>query len=141
MIAKLKICSGCKRPRHIWKTFREDGEKIMLCINCCFKRMPKKVRLWPTWTKEKRQKVKQEQKKYPGLAQQFKIDNPVCQFKGCAAPTVDVHHVAGRGIRLNWIKYWMANCRYHHTWIHQHEKEAEEMGYFIPFSKRKNLTP
>ncbi len=61
----------------------------------------------------------------------------MCELCGTRA-SQDVHHRRGRyGSAFLDEKTWMALCRLCHDWIHQHPKEARELGLFCPLSTRE----
>lgn len=79
-------------------------------------------------------KISDKQKKinvaYMALRKVFMQTNPICQFKGCTALATDIHHMVGRsGENMLDSTTWMSICRVHHTWLHEHDKEARELGY------------
>lgn len=49
----------------------------------------------------------------------------------CWEPAVDVHHRKGRGKYLCLPRYYMGLCRHHHSWIHDHPKEARKKRYIL----------
>ncbi len=61
----------------------------------------------------------------------FMNENNVCQFTGCNKEANDLHHKAGRGKNLSNVSTFMAVCRFHHNWIHEHPKESRELKYLI----------
>lgn len=68
-----------------------------------------------------------EMKEYLKLRRFFMVENPFCQV--CfARGSKDVHHVKGRGRNLNKTETWRAVCRSCHNWIHNHGKQARELG-------------
>ncbi len=48
-------------------------------------------------------------------------------YEACPVST-DVHHVKGRGKFYLDESTWMAVSRESHRWIHNHPKEARELG-------------
>ena len=68
-----------------------------------------------------------EYKEYLRLRRFFMAENRICQV--CfARGSKDVHHKAGRGRNLNNVETWCAVCRPCHNWIHNHPKQARELG-------------
>jgi predicted nucleic acid-binding Zn ribbon protein len=56
--------------------------------------------------------------------------NTVCECVGCASPSNDLHHKAGRiGDNLINEENFMSVCRRCHNWIHEHPKESRELNY------------
>lgn len=135
MITKHCICGSTK----IWRAkTREHGP---LCLSCYNKR---KSLISPVMKHEPRKpinKVSDKQDKlnkaYLVLRKQFLKDHPVCQYCNstsvkpdyCCKIATDIHHMGGRGKYFLDTSTWMSTCREHHTWIHDHDKEARELGY------------
>jgi len=61
----------------------------------------------------------------------WKEENPVCFVEGCGLPTVDLHHMVGRGIHLNNEKYFMPLCDSHHRICKEDPLLAEKMGLIL----------
>jgi hypothetical protein len=85
--------------------------------------------------KLKRTKLRQVSKRqrakldlYTAQRRVFLAAHPKCQVCG-ERPATDVHHMAGRGIRLNDESTFLATCRACHDWIHAHPAEARERGF------------
>lgn len=75
---------------------------------------------------------KVEARQYAKLRVAFLGERPKCEICGKRA-SQDVHHTRGRynGQYLA-VTSWMAVCRYCHDYLHQHPKQAREMGWIIP---------
>ena len=58
-------------------------------------------------------------------------EHEICEYEGCSALANDLHHENGRGINLYNVDYFMAVCRSHHNYIHEHPKDSREKGYLI----------
>lgn len=87
----------------------------------------------PTLKKSPLRKVSKkhaaELRVYTKLRREFLMENPVCQFPGCAAEATDVHHAEGRGAQTtNKVDSFFALCRPHHDYCHEHPKEARKLG-------------
>lgn len=130
---KTPVCKHCLKEGH-YQTF---------CPNKPRKPIKSKIELmsWKSYQEKKGNKVikpikkiSDKQKKinvaYTALRKAFMFTHPVCQFKGCNASATDIHHMMGRsgGNMLN-SSTWMSICREHHTWCHNNDKEARELGY------------
>ena len=75
-------------------------------------------------------KRKKQEAVYSVVRKQHLKYYPVCEL--CGSETVEIHHKNGRnGERLIDANYFMTVCRKHHTWIHEHPKEAREKGWLI----------
>ncbi len=68
---------------------------------------------------------------YKVVRDQFMLAHPVCQFKGCNLPATDLHHKKSRAYHLCDVEIFMSICREHHTWVHDNDKEARELGYLL----------
>lgn len=49
---------------------------------------------------------------------------PICQAKGCSAPSTDLHHRQGRGKKLTDETLFLALCHDHHVYYTEHSAEA-----------------
>ena len=76
-------------------------------------------------------KMAAKYKEYRSVRDIHMAENPICEFKGCTKVSQDLHHKAGRGKFMCDKNTFMAICRKHHTWIHEHPKESRELGYLI----------
>lgn len=92
---------------------------------------------WPDGPRKPIRKVSKKRggrlRKYSVQRKKFLEEHPACQFctplETCTKPSKDVHHKAGRvGWRLLYEADWMAICRPHHDWIHQHPGQARKLG-------------
>jgi hypothetical protein len=57
--------------------------------------------------------------------------HPICEFPLCDERSQDLHHVAGRGLNLLNDDTWLALCRKHHRWIHDHPGQARMAGLHV----------
>lgn len=77
-------------------------------------------------------KREEEMKIYRPLRDKYMSEHQMCEVKGCSKPSNDLHHMNGRfGKRLYDTDYFMAVCRKHHNWIHEHPKESSCLGYLL----------
>lgn len=61
---------------------------------------------------------------------EYMKQNMICEVKGCATPSHDLHHKSGRiGSNLTDQATFMAVCRKCHNWIHEHPAQAREKQY------------
>lgn len=85
-------------------------------------------------TKSKRIKpISDKQKErlaiYRVVRDKYLKENPICQFPGCNATELDLHHLGGRvGSLLTDVSNFCGLCRYHHEWVGSNHLEALEMG-------------
>lgn len=68
-------------------------------------------------------------KKYV-LLQRYFCEYPATDgCPSCMKPATEIHHMRGRaGAMLNNVKYWLPICREHHRYLHDHGREARELG-------------
>lgn len=130
MVAKFKICDGCKKSRRIWK----NSGGLKFCKQCWSAQHPQPI---PTG-KQKRiaprsPKRAKEETEYSKKRKKFLLEKPMCEahLPGiCTQLSTDVHHKAGRlGRLLLEVKYWLSVCRSCHDWIELHPKEVREIGF------------
>jgi hypothetical protein len=72
-----------------------------------------------------------ENKLYKPLADQFKLDHPVCEIQhtGCTQRTTEVHHTKGRKGKLYLDPlFWKGSCNSCHRWATDNSKAAKETG-------------
>lgn len=80
----------------------------------------------PKWGLRKvSKKLAPRLKLYSALRKEFLEKNRMCF---CGAPSMDVHHIGGRGSNLNATDTWLAVCRFHHDEIHRNPNEARKLG-------------
>jgi hypothetical protein len=68
-------------------------------------------------------------------------ENIPCE--ACGSPSVDIHHIRGRGEGMDSIKNLMALCRKHHNAAHSNISKDEMQlihGYFMSGSRKVFLT-
>ena len=59
---------------------------------------------------------------------------PFCEYPStnglpaCTNLANDIHHIRGRGRKLNNVLYWLPICAEHHRYLHEHGKEARKLG-------------
>jgi len=99
---------------------------------------PKKKR---GFLKPKSKKQSADDRKYSKDSKKW-IEDKECGLYGCEWD-MEVHHMKGRiGYADKWAfdrdiklihdqRFWLPVCRYHHTWIETHPKEAMEKGYTL----------
>ena len=69
-------------------------------------------------------------REYLKVRNEYLSENNFCEV--CGRPAQDLHHRSGRiGEKLTDKANFMALCRLHHTWIHEHPKEARSLGWLI----------
>lgn len=127
----LKECSGCHKPRKIWKNI--DGQKF--CQSCAYKRQPSKTRTVSTRTISFRSEKRIIQdKQYNKLRKDFLIEHPCCvaQLAGCTGydtDTLTIQHKRGRVGKLYLdTRYWITLCLNCHRWVNEHPNESIELG-------------
>lgn len=120
MQVKLKQCSGCNQPKHIWKSHGKEK----YCKECWYKLdAPKKI-------SPVSRKMRVIMDEYSKKRAAFLVVHAKCQAKlvGCTGEATDVHHKAGRGENHLKISTWLAVCRSCHNWIELNPLEAKELG-------------
>ena len=135
---KLKECSVCHHPVYLWKA------NPKLCKTCWLKIKPSKQRSQDELNSipEKQNKSSKpiknlsdkkliELKEYRIVRDRYLKENPVCEFEGCSSREVELHHKKPRAYHLCDISVFMSVCRRHHTWIHDNDKEAREIGLLM----------
>lgn len=80
-------------------------------------------------------KLKSNLEKYYEVRDKYLSENPKCEAniecKGKNTAT-DIHHKKGRiGKMLTDVKFFMAVCRDCHTWIHDNDAKARELGFLL----------
>ena len=129
---KLKLCFSCNRLKHIWKNI--EGKKY--CKECCSIIQPKTLKKSliqiPTFS-SKRAKLTAV---YTVIRKKFLLDHPMCQIhlNGCTQKATDIHHMHSGKDREQYyldISTWKSACRNCHDWIHNHEKDAKELGFLL----------
>ena len=68
---------------------------------------------------------------YSKAKQEYAKEHPICEVKGCASLAQDLHHKAGRGSKIADKEYFMAICRYHHSFCHANPSWARANGYLV----------
>lgn len=71
-------------------------------------------------------------REYNKVRLSFMEENPYCQaMVTChGLLSTDIHHVRGKiGDKLTDVKDFMSVCRGCHTWIHDNDAKAREMGF------------
>lgn len=131
----LKTCSGCNKPKPIWKNVVVEGGRKKFCKYCWGTHqnnssiVKKTKQNKPSPLSLKRGKQLAE---YAILMKDFKEKNTLCKAgipNHCTNKATDIHHIAGRvGEKLNDTKDWIHICRGCHTWIHNNPKEARELN-------------
>ena len=69
---------------------------------------------------------------YSVKRKQFMHYHPICEFGECFARSEECHHVHLRNGK-NYLdsSTWLALCRDHHRWIHDHARKARSLGLFV----------
>lgn len=71
-------------------------------------------------------------REYNKLRNEFLEENQYCQAAIMCHGLIatDIHHVRGKiGDKLTDIKDFMSVCRGCHTWIHDNDKQARDLGF------------
>jgi hypothetical protein len=140
MKAKLRLCDGCGKSKHIWKNVVDSEGRKRLCKGCAItyeatqgnshKPTPKK-----SIASHSAKRAKQETE-YNKRARIFKKEHPLCQIGipgKCTHKTVDVHHEGGKeNDLLLKEEWWRAACRPCHEWVTINTEAAIELGYSRP---------
>ena len=131
---KLKVCDGCGKERPIWKSSGTGGLK--LCQQCWSCHKSGEVTQKPTSSGIPRVSAKRAKKdaEYSKLRERYLSANPLCMVKvsGCMHNATDIHHTyagANRDAFYLVQSTWLPVCRACHNWVHEHPKEARELGY------------
>src|SRR5690606_41976677 len=83
------------------------------------------------------EKRKSQNKDYTNVRNQFLIEHPRCQVRGCNKVSEEIHHRRGRtGDLLTDPKFFLAVCRDHHMEIEQDPVWAKEQGYSLSRLKK-----
>lgn len=70
--------------------------------------------------------------KYRVARNEYKKDNPNCEFGLCYEKGTDIHHKRGKdGSYLYNKKYFMHVCRDHHEYIENNREWSYQMGYLL----------
>ncbi len=138
MQQKLKICDNCKKPSIIWKSSGTGGKRY--CKQCSSNTGVAKLSIIKPTAKAKpipprSQKRSKEERLYQAKRIIFLQEHPLCEahLPGiCTKHATDVHHsYSGKDRQQHFLNEstWFATCRACHDWIHNHSKEARELGY------------
>lgn len=68
---------------------------------------------------------------YRPLRDNYMDEHVLCEVKDCNREAEDLHHKNGRGKNLYNVEFFMAVCRMHHAYIHEHPSKSREDGYLI----------
>jgi len=122
---KLKVCNGCKKPKHIWKNV--DGKKY--CRDCAPKKS-KKVSAPRKFIKPVSDKKSKKDVVYTALRIAYLKFHPLCEahLENCTNNSTEVHHKKGRGEYYLDDSTFLAVCRSCHTWIENNPKLAIELN-------------
>jgi|SRR6478609_247764 len=86
----------------------------------------------PTKIKPRSDKRAKEYAEYRPIRNEFMLENPICQFKGCGRESTDNHHQKGKIGRLLIDKRWfLAVCREHHDFLEANPNWAKANGYSL----------
>jgi len=126
---KLKVCSGCKEEKVIWKNF-EGNKYCQYCWNKVKSDDPKHKSIIPK-VSDKRAKKDAE---YLKLRLRFLTEHTMCKVNvaGCSTKATDIHHTyAGSNRDAFYLvqSTWLPVCRNCHDWIHTHPEDARTMNY------------
>jgi hypothetical protein len=131
MVAKFKICDGCKKPRRIWK----NSGGLKFCQQCWSAQNPQPI---PTGKQKKiaprSPKRAKEETEYTKERRKFLLERPMCEahLPGiCTQHSTDVHHTYSGKDRSQYFlvtSTWLSVCRMCHDWIHENSRSAREMG-------------
>ena len=135
MKAKLKICDRCGELRVIWKNdFGVDG-RMRYCKTCWSAHKPPSGKPTAKPIRSRSPKRQKQEAQYSKQSKPFKEAHPLCTAtisNICTYYTTDVHHKDGRvEDKLTDETDWIAVCRACHMWIHEHPREARELGLLI----------
>lgn len=133
MKIKKKLCDGCLRMSVIWKN--DKGKRY--CQHCWSahkniiqsKPTAKQKRLPSRSHKRIKEEAEYSKKRVPFLEQHSRCQASLTGI--CTHYSTDVHHTKGgseRGISFLDQESWLAVCRACHQWIHEHPRQAREMG-------------
>ena len=135
MKRKLKKCDGCGEDTYIWAN--REGKK--LCKQCSNNTGVAKLSIKPTakstFIAPRSQNRTREERLYQAKRIIFLQEHPCCMIHLpgiCTNKTTDVHHSYSGKDRQEFFldeSTWYTTCRVCHDWIHQHSKEARELGY------------
>ena len=78
--------------------------------------------------------------KYYELRDAYMKEHETCEYEGCNAPSVDLHHCSGR-TGDNLYRTFMAVCRQHHVYIETHPRESYDKGYLIKRNFKQTNEP
>lgn len=128
---KKKLCSGCGEMTFIWAN--RGGNK--LCKQCATTGVAIKPTIKAKPIPPRSQKRSKEERLYAAKRIIFIQEHECCMIHLpgiCTNKTTDVHHSYSGKDRQQYFldeSTWYATCRACHNWIHQHSKEARELGY------------
>jgi len=131
----MKLCAGCLKVKVIWKSQGRDK----YCKACWLKISPpgKVLRQAPPRKKSAKRKVQDIE--YSSRRKIFLADNPLCKagLPGCTSTATQVHHMAGRTGNLYLdVTHWFPICHSCHQWVTVNSREAIELGFSIPRTKK-----
>lgn len=127
--ANPKPCKECGKERPIFSKGR--------CLSCAKKEYAKKQNKNRAPIPKVSKKQRATMAQYNKARNEYLESHRFCEFQECCSVATEIHHKAGRGKRTADKSLFMAVCREHHDFIHNHPAKAEAMGYWIPTSKRK----
>lgn len=127
MQVKLKKCRECSTEFKPFKT--TDKYCSFECANLNKKVSPLKKK--PKRIKPISDSMAEKLVKYREVRDKYMSEHKTCEFENCYSDANDLHHIRGRGAYLSDTNYFMAICRGHHTWVHEHPEESRELGYLI----------
>lgn len=139
MKTKLKTCSGCQKPKPIWKNVMTEDGRMRFCKGC--------YQNWSTQNQVSRPKPtskpirprsskrSKQEKLYSAKRALFLAEHPHCEIPVpgiCTHKATDIHHVDGRvEDKLTDENGFKAACRKCHQWTHNNSEAARELGYLI----------
>jgi hypothetical protein len=129
MKVKKKICSGCNKPKPIWKNYKREK----YCKYCWQIHNPKSKKPKPPIKHSLKQKSKKREAEdivYSKLRKVFLNKYPSCEarLKDCTLKSTDVHHTfwgSERDSTYLEVNTWKSVCRNCHNIIHD-KLSAEE---------------
>ena len=134
---KLKECSQCNQMVYLWKS------NPKLCKSCAMSQSKRPILSLskqrspsePIVSKVKIKSVSDKRllalKEYRVVRDAYMRDHKICEFPDCNECSTDLHHKKPRAYHLCDVSIFMAVCRNHHTWIHDHDAESREMGLLM----------
>ena len=129
MQVKLKKCKNCG----------EDFKQYNSLDKCpnydCRKALMKNKKSSPAKKKKRIKPISDSMAEklveYRKVRDKYMSEHITCEFEGCNKDANDLHHKASRGKHLSDVTTFMAVCRLHHNWIHEHPLESRGLGYLI----------